>query len=153
DDFSGQGHLCAAGLTLILAAAVSRALRDRGFFLSADQAPDLLASLDLVALATVCDVVPLAGLNRAYVQQGLKVMARRQNIGLAALADVARLRRRPDVHSLGYLLGPRLNAAGRVGHALAALKLLTSGDRGEVHMLAQQLEALNRERQSIEQRV
>jgi single-stranded-DNA-specific exonuclease len=153
DDLSGQGHLCAAGLTLILAAATSRALRQAGHAGLSDGGPDLLAFLDLVALATVCDVVPLATLNRAYVQQGLKVMARRENIGLAALADMARLKRRPDPHALGYLLGPRLNAAGRVGHAMAALRLLTTEDRGEANMLAQQLETLNRERQAIEQRV
>jgi single-stranded-DNA-specific exonuclease len=153
DDLSGQGHLCAAGLTLILAAATSRALRQAGHAMPGDGGPDLLALLDLVALATVCDVVPLASLNRAYVQQGLKVMARRENIGLAALADVARLKRRPDPHALGYLLGPRLNAAGRVGHAMAGLKLLTTEDRGEANMLAQQLETLNRERQAIELRV
>jgi single-stranded-DNA-specific exonuclease len=153
DDLSGQGHLCAAGLTLILAAATSRALRQAGHAMPGDGGPDLLGLLDLVALATVCDVVPLASLNRAYVQQGLKVMARRENIGLAALADVARLKRRPDPHALGYLLGPRLNAAGRVGHAMAGLKLLTTEDRGEANMLAQQLETLNRERQAIELRV
>jgi single-stranded-DNA-specific exonuclease len=153
DDLSGQGHLCAAGLTLILAAATSRALRQAGHARLSDGGPDLLALLDLVALATVCDVVPLATLNRAYVQQGLKVMARRENIGLAALADMARLKRRPDPYALGFLLGPRLNAAGRVGHAMAALKLLTTEDRGEANMLAQQLETLNRERQAIEIRV
>jgi single-stranded-DNA-specific exonuclease len=153
DDLSGQGHLCAAGLTLILAAANSRALRQAGHARLSDGGPDLLALLDLVALATVCDVVPLATLNRAYVQQGLKVMARRDNVGLAALADMARLKRRPDPYALGFLLGPRLNAAGRVGHAMAALKLLTTEDRGEANMLAQQLETLNRERQAIEIRV
>ncbi len=153
DDLSGQGHLCAAGLTLILAAATSRALRQAGHARLSDGGPDLLGLLDLVALATVCDVVPLATLNRAYVQQGLKVMARRENIGLAALADMARLKRRPDAYALGFLLGPRLNAAGRVGHAMAALKLLTTEDRGEANMLAQQLETLNRERQAIELRV
>ncbi|MET0481711.1 MAG: single-stranded-DNA-specific exonuclease RecJ [Aestuariivirgaceae bacterium] len=153
DDLSGQGHLCAAGLTLILAAATSRALRQAGDARLSDGGPDLLGFLDLVALATVCDVVPLATLNRAYVQQGLKVMARRENIGLAALADMARLKRRPDPHALGFLLGPRLNAAGRVGHAMAAVRLLTTEDRGEANLLAQQLEALNRERQAIEIRV
>lgn len=153
DDLSGQGHLCAAGLTLILAAATSRVLRQAGHARLGDGGPDLLGFLDLVALATVCDVVPLATLNRAYVQQGLKVMARRENIGLAALADMARLKRRPDPYALGFLLGPRLNAAGRVGHAMAALRLLTTEDRGEANMLAQQLETLNRERQAIEIRV
>ena len=152
DDLSGQGHLCAAGLTWILAAATNRTLRLSGFFANREE-PDLLGHLDLVALATVCDVVSLAGLNRAYVQQGLKVMARRENLGLAALADIARLKRRPDPYALGFLLGPRLNAAGRVGHAMAALKLLTTSDRGEANHLAQQLEAYNRERQAVEMRV
>src|SRR5262249_50510649 len=143
----------AAGLTLILTAATSRALRQAGHAGLSDGGPDLLALLDLVALATVCDVVPLATLNRAYVQQGLKVMARRGENRPPALAHMARLKRRPYAHALGFLLGPRLNAAGRVGHAMAALRLLTTEDRGEANMLAQLLETFNRERQAIELRV
>ncbi len=153
DDVSGQGHLCAAGVTFILLAATARALRSLGHFSDSRPEPNLLHGLDLVALATVCDVVPLRGLNRAYVTQGLKVMAQRQTIGLAALADGARLRRAPDVYALGFVLGPRLNAAGRIGHAGEALELLTTHDKGRAAQLAQALEAQNRERQEVELRV
>ena len=113
----------------------------------------MLQWLELVALATVCDVVPLKGLNRAYVTQGLKIMARRENLGLAMLSDIARLKRQPDCHALGFLLGPRLNAAGRIGHADLALRTSHHRDKGKANQLAQELEHLNRERQSIEMRV
>ena len=132
DDLSGLGHLCAGGLSFLLAAVTARALRKAGWWTPSRPQPDLLASLDLVALATVCDVVPLTGLNRAYVAQGLKVMAGRQHAGLAALG-----RCRPpqapvrDVYALGFLLGPRLNAAGRLGKAGEGLKLLLADERGE----------------------
>ena len=150
DDLSGFGYLCAAGVTMILIAAVNKLLRARLWYSEARPEPNLLQWLELVALATVCDVVPLKGLNRAYVTQGLKVMARRENVGLAALADVARLKRRPDTHALGFLLGPRINAAGRIGEAGLSLRLLTTRDRGEANQIAQELERLNRERQDIE---
>ena len=149
DDVSGLGYLAAAGVTMMLLAGLNRRLRQQGFWDAAGE-PDLLAGLDLVALATVCDVVPLTGLNRAFVVQGLKVMADRRRPGLAALADVARLTRRPDVHALGFVLGPRLNAAGRIGDARLGLELLTTRDRGRAASLAQELERLNRERQKIE---
>jgi single-stranded-DNA-specific exonuclease len=150
DDLSGFGYLCAAGVTMILIAAVNKILRGRQWYSDSRPEPNMLQWLELVALATVCDVVPLKGLNRAYVTQGLKVMARRENIGLAALADTARLKRRPDTHALGFLLGPRINAAGRIGDAGLALRLLTTRDRGEASQIAQELEAFNRERQEIE---
>ena len=153
DDLSGLGHLCAGGLTFLLAAVASRALRKAGWWTPSRPEPDLLASLDLVALATVCDVVPLTGLNRAYVAQGLKVMAGRGHAGLAALGDVARLKRRPDVYALGFLLGPRLNAAGRLGKAGEGLKLLLADERGEAMQIAEHLDRLNRERQAIEMAV
>ena len=153
DDISGFGYLCAAGVTMIFIAAVNRVLRQRGFYGPSRPEPNMLQWLELVSLATICDVVPLKGLNRAFVTQGLKIMARRENLGLAALADVARLKRRPDTYALGYLLGPRINAAGRIGSAGLALKLLTTADRGEANMIAQELERLNRERQEIELRV
>jgi single-stranded-DNA-specific exonuclease len=149
DDVSGLGYLAAAGVTMMLLAGLNRRLRRQGYW-GATSEPDLLAGLDLVALATVCDVVPLTGLNRAFVVQGLKVMADRRRPGLAALADVARLTRRPDVHALGFVLGPRLNAAGRIGDARLGLELLTTRDRGRAAALAQELERLNRERQKIE---
>lgn len=152
DDTSGLGHLCAAGVVLLLLAATNRALREARYFNAAVEEPNLLRWLELVALATVCDVVPLKGLNRAYVAQGLKVMARRENAGIAALADVAGLRRRPDAHAVGYLIGPRLNAAGRIGHARDALELLLCDDRNLALRLARALDDMNRKRQALEMR-
>lgn len=153
DDTSGQGHLCAAGVTMLLVATVNGILRSRGWYNAARLEPNMLQWLELVALATVCDVVPLIGLNRAYVTQGLKVMARRNNKGLAALSDMAGLKRAADTYALGFVLGPRLNAAGRVGHAGQAIDLLLTRDAGEAHRLAQELEKLNRQRQETELRV
>ena len=151
DDISGQGQLCAAGVTFVLLAQVHSRLKKRGHFDEAESGgPDLFKLLDLVALATVCDVVPLTGLNRALVSQGLKVMARRNNQGLAKLADAAGLRRRPDVHAAGFVLGPRINAAGRLGHAGEALELLTTADPSRAAEIARKLEAYNEERQRIE---
>lgn len=150
DDTSGQGALCAAGVVMVLIGATSKQLRTRGWWSDARPEPDLMAMMDLVALGTVCDVVPLLGLNRAYVRQGLKIMARRDRVGVAALADVARLSRRPDAHSLGFVLGPRLNAAGRIGSAMDGLALLTSHDKGHAMQLAQSLEEMNKKRQAIE---
>ena len=150
DDTSGLGYLCAAGVTMIFIAAVNRLLRQKGWYNEARPEPNMLQWLELASLGTVCDVVPLKGLNRAYVTQGLKIMARRENVGLSALCDVSRLKRKPDTYALGYLLGPRINAAGRIGHAAMALKLLTTHDRGEAAQIAQDLERLNRERQEIE---
>ena len=152
DDISGQGHLCAAGVVFLLLAATNKVLRERGHYTTSLE-PNMLQWLDLVALATVADVVPLKGLNRAYVTQGLKVMGRRDNLGIACLSDVGGLKRRPDTYALGFVLGPRLNAAGRVGHADEALALLTTMDKGEASTLAHQLNDLNRHRQAIELRV
>ncbi len=153
DDVSGLGYLSAVGVAFALVAATNRILRSGGWYGETRPEPDLLGLLDLVALGSVCDVVPLVGLNRAYVTQGLKVMAGRGRIGLAALADVSRLKRAPDTYALGYLLGPRLNAAGRIGHAMRALELLLAEDRGSAMAIAMELEKLNRERQEIELRI
>jgi single-stranded-DNA-specific exonuclease len=153
DDISGLGHLCAAGVVMILIAAVNKNLRNAAYYNEQRPEPNMLQWLELVALATVCDVVPLKGLNRAYVTQGLKIMARRENPGIAALADVGGLKKRPDVYALGFILGPRINAAGRVGHADEALALLTTNDKGEAHALARNLDEMNRKRQLIEMRV
>lgn len=153
DDVSGFGYLCAAGVVMILVATVNKLLRAKGWYSETRPEPNMLQWLELVALATVCDVVPLKGLNRAYVTQGLKIMSRRENAGLAMLSDIARLKRSPDVYALGFVLGPRLNAAGRVGHADLALELLTTRDKGRANQLAQELEQLNRQRQAIEMRV
>ena len=135
---------------MVLIAATSKLLRARRWRSDARPEPDLMAMIDLVALGTVCDVVPLVGLNRAYERQGLKIKARRDRPGIAALADVARLSRRPDAQSLGFVLGPRLNAAGRIGSAMDGLALLTSHDRGHAMQLAQSLEEMNKQRQAIE---
>ena len=153
DDMSGQGHLCAAGVVMILIAAVNKHLRSLAHYNEQLSEPNMLQWLELVALATVCDVVPLKGLNRAYVTQGLRIMSRRENVGIAALADVGGLKRKPDVYALGFILGPRINAAGRVGHAEEALALLTTNDKGEAYALARNLDDLNRKRQVIELRV
>jgi len=150
EDLSGLGHLCAAGVTFMLVATLNKILRESGFWSDDRPEPTLLQFLDLVALATVCDVVPLTGLNRAFVRQGLKVMAGRGRVGLVALADNARLVRKPDVYALGFIIGPRLNAAGRIGSAMVGVDLMVASDRGKANAIAAQLENWNRERQAIE---
>ena len=147
DDISGQGHLCAVGVVFLVLVETLRQLRERG---RADL-PNLLSWLDLVALGTVADVVPLTGLNRAYVSQGLKIMHRRENAGLRALCDVARLRDAPTPYHLGFLIGPRINAGGRIGDAALGARLLTSDDPAEAATIAAQLDRLNAERQALEQ--
>ncbi len=151
DEIGGAafGHLAAVGMAFLLAVAVVRALRTSDGF-AARPAPDLLALLDLVALGTVADVVPLTGLNRAFVAQGLKVMAARRNPGLAALAAVAAIDRAPTCHDLGFALGPRINAGGRIGKSDLGVRLLTTDDPDEARSLAAELDALNAERRGIE---
>lgn len=149
DDLSGLGHLCAAGVVFLTLVGLNRALRARGVFESLD-APDLLTALDLVALATVADVVPLIGLNRAFVRQGLQVMKGRGRPGLAALFDVAGLSAAPESWHLGYLVGPRINAGGRIGDAALGSRLLMTRDPPSASRLAAELDRLNRERQVIE---
>lgn len=152
DDASGLGTLAAVGVAFLFVVAVNRQLRDGGWYKDRKE-PDLLSLLDLVALGTVCDVVPLVGLNRAFVAQGLRVMQKRGNVGLAALADVARLDGRPAAYHLGFLLGPRVNAGGRVGRSDLGARLLTTEDRLEAETLALELDVLNKERQAIEAEV
>ncbi|MCZ6591291.1 MAG: single-stranded-DNA-specific exonuclease RecJ, partial [Alphaproteobacteria bacterium] len=154
DDESGLGMLAAVGVSFLLAVALNRGLRAAGWY-GADgrSEPDLLNLLDLVALGTVCDVVKLEGLNRAFVTQGLRVMARRRNTGLAALADVARVNEKPSEYHAGFVLGPRVNAGGRVGEASLGARLLTTGDADEATELAQALDSFNAERQAIEAEV
>ncbi|QFU16522.1 single-stranded-DNA-specific exonuclease RecJ [Microvirga thermotolerans] len=149
DDLSGLGHLCAAGVVFLAVVALNRALRRRGFFAGRTE-PDLLASLDLVALATVADVVPLVGLNRAFVRQGLAVMRSRRRHGLAALLDTAGLSGAPESWHLGYLVGPRINAGGRIGDAALGSRLLLSDNPVDAGRMATELDRLNRERQAIE---
>jgi len=146
---SGMTMLCAAGVAFLAAVATVRTLRRGGFF-GGRAEPDLLALLDLVALATVCDVMPLTGLNRALVAQGLKLMARRERPGIAALLDVALVRDRPSAVTLGYALGPRINAAGRISEADLGMRLLLCDDPVEARGLAATLDAVNRQRQQVE---
>jgi len=149
DDLSGQGHLAAVGVVFLTLVATSRTLRERGWY-AGRQAPNLLAWLDLVALGTVADVVPLKGLNRAYVRKGLIALRSRQCVGLSALCDAARLGEAPDTYHLGFLLGPRINAGGRIGDAALGVRLLLSTDPDEAAAIAMKLDQLNRERQEIE---
>ena len=156
DDTSGLGMLAAVGVSFLLAVALNRGLRDAGWYAGSNggrREPDLLELLDLVALGTVCDVVRLEGLNRALVTQGLRVMARRHNTGLAALADAAHIAEKPSEYHAGFILGPRVNAGGRVGEASLGARLLTTGDAAEAAQLAAQLDGLNAERQAIEAEV
>lgn len=146
DDLSGLGHLCAAGVVFLTLVDVSRQLRTAGTV----ELPDLLSLLDLVALATVCDVVALTGLNRAFVRQGLVVARRQGNAGLTALARVARLSGPLAAHHFGFMIGPRINAGGRIGNAALGAKLLTLNDEAEAQAIAQELDRLNAERQAIE---
>ncbi len=151
DDDSATGHLAAVGVTYLLVIAINRRLRTLGWYDSgARPEPDLMQWLDLVALGTVCDMVPLIGLNRAFVAQGLKIMARRGNPGLAALADIAGVREPPGVYHLAFVLGPRVNAGGRVGEPGLGARLLAAADAGAALALAEKLDAHNRERQAIE---
>jgi len=153
DETAGHRQLAAVGVTFLLVVALNRALRAAGWYGHGRAEPDLKAWLDLVALGTVCDVVPLTALNRALVGQGLKVMAWRGNIGLAALADVAGLKETPGAYHAGFVLGPRINAGGRVGAADLGVRLLTTADPAEAAALARQLDALNTERRALEQAV
>jgi single-stranded-DNA-specific exonuclease len=146
---TAHGHLAAVGVAFLVAVATVRALRQRGFFAERPE-PDLFALLDLVALGTVADVAALHGLNRAFVAQGLKVMAKRDNIGMAALIDASRLNRPPSCSDLGFALGPRINAGGRVGESTLGVRLLTTDDPDEAADIAAQLSRLNEERRGIE---
>jgi single-stranded-DNA-specific exonuclease len=150
DDLSGLGTLCAAGVTFLVVVATTRELRRRGAYAQALPEPDLLGLLDLVALATVCDVVPLVGLNRAYVTKGLQVMRGRRNIGLRALLDAAGLNQAPTTYHLGFVLGPRINAGGRIGDAALGARLLALDDEMEAARIAVTLDKLNKERKAIE---
>lgn len=152
DEGAAYGHLAAVGVAFLLAVATVRTLRRHGHFAQRAE-PDLFALLDLVALGTVADVAALHGLNRAFVAQGLKVMARREGVGMAALIDASRLSRAPTCSDLGFALGPRINAGGRVGEATLGVRLLTTDDPEEARAIAAQLSTLNDERRAIEQAV
>jgi single-stranded-DNA-specific exonuclease len=151
DDLSGLGYLAAVGLTFLTVVATNRELRRRGFWSEARPEPDLLGFLHFVALGTVADVVPLKGLNRAFVSKGLIALRRREHVGQTALMDAARLSGPPEPFHLGFLLGPRINAGGRIGRADLGVRLLMENDPVEAARIAAELDRLNRERQVIEQ--
>ena len=153
DDPSPHKQLAAVGVAFLLCVGVNRALRESGWYGPSRAEPDLRQWLDLVALGTVCDVVPLTGVNRALVRQGLHVLRQRGNAGLAALADVARLHEPAGAYHLSFLLGPRVNAGGRVGQADLGARLLASDDPHEVGALAMRLDEFNAERRAIEREV
>ncbi|WP_375255900.1 single-stranded-DNA-specific exonuclease RecJ [Yoonia sp.] len=145
DESGALAHLCAAGVVFLMLVDANRALREAGH-----TGPDLIAMLDLVGLATVADVAPLIGVNRAFVRQGLSVMARRHRVGLTALADIAGLDQAPTSYHLGFLLGPRVNAGGRIGKANLGARLLSTDDRHEAESIAAKLDQLNTERREVE---
>ena len=150
DDLSGLGHLAAVGLTFMTVVAVNRLLRSRGFWTAERPEPDLLTFLEDVALGTVADVVALTGLNRAFVAKGLIALRQRNRAGHTSLMDVARLSGPPEAWHLGFLLGPRINAGGRIGRAELGVRLLLEDDPVEAARIAAELDRLNRERQMIE---
>lgn len=149
EEAAAHGHLAAVGVAFLLGAALIRLLRKRGWFAQRAE-PALMELLDIVALGTVADVAQLKGLNRAFVAQGLKVMAKRRNIGISALIDASRLSRAPLCHDLGFALGPRINAGGRVGKADLGVRLLTTEDPIEAASIAAELDQFNEERRVIE---
>ena len=149
DESGDLAHLCAAGVVFLMLVEVNRQRREAG----EGNGPDLMAMLDLVALATVADVAPLTGVNRAFVVQGLKIMARRQRPGLRALGDVARMDSAPAAYHLGFLLGPRVNAGGRIGKADLGARLLSTRNEAEAQAMAERLDQLNTERREIEESV
>ncbi|WP_340315715.1 single-stranded-DNA-specific exonuclease RecJ [Rhizorhabdus argentea] len=151
-DGAAHGHLAAVGVAFLLGAALVRLLRARGWFATRAE-PRLMDLLDIVALGTVADVAALRGLNRAFVAQGIKVMAGRRNIGIAALIEAARLTRAPTCTDLGFALGPRINAGGRVGKSDLGVRLLTTEDPEEARVIAAELDRLNEERRAIEKSV
>jgi single-stranded-DNA-specific exonuclease len=151
DDLSGLGHLAAVGLVFVTLVAVTRELRRRNFWGANRPEPDLLSMLHLVALGTIADVVPLHGLNRAFVAKGLIALRRREHVGTTALMDAAHLAGPPEPWHLGFLLGPRINAGGRIGRADLGVRLLLEEDPAEAARIAAELDRLNRERQQIEQ--
>ncbi|MBA5727936.1 single-stranded-DNA-specific exonuclease RecJ [Bombella mellum] len=149
---SGLGHLCATAVAFLTVIALQRTLRQQGWF-DAHPAPDLMSLLDLTALATICDVMPLRDLNRALVAQGLKVMNRRERIGLAALANVAGVKANASAMSCGFALGPRINAGGRIAKADQGLQLLLSRSKTEARLIAEELDEINRRRQTVESHI
>jgi single-stranded-DNA-specific exonuclease len=152
DEKFAHKNLCAAGVCFLFAVALNKRLRESGFYEQRKE-PNLMALLDLVALGTVCDVMPLTGLNRAFVAQGLKVLRQRKNPGLRQICDLAGLNEEPSSYHLGFVLGPRINAGGRVGSSHMGAKILSSEDDAEIESIAKELEAFNKQRKEIEKQV
>lgn len=152
DDVSGLNNLCASGVSFMLLVALNKKLRENNFFQNLPE-PDLITLLDLVALGTVCDVMSLTGLNRALVTQGLKILAARKNLAMKEICDVAALNKKPDVYALGFIIGPRINAGGRLGDCSLAAKILASDDENFVKENVKTLNSLNKERQEIEKKI
>lgn len=150
DETTALTYLAAVGVTFLALVALHSTLREAGYFTPTRPEPDLRWLLDIVALGTICDVVPLTGLNRAFVVQGLKIMAQHRNIGMAALFDVAAVDETPNPYHCGFVLGPRINAGGRVGKADLGTRLLTCEDPEQARQIAQQLDHYNQERRAIE---
>ena len=148
DTEKGFENLCAAGVVFIFLIGLNRELRNRGFFLNKRE-PDLMKFLDLVALGTVCDVVPLKGLNRAFVKQGLSIMLKRENLGLKALSDVSKLNSKPNTQALGFSLGPRINAGGRIGNSELGVNLLKESNENKAIDIAHKLDNLNKKRKFL----
>jgi len=148
DTEKGFEDLCAAGVVFIFLIGLNRELRNRGFFLNKRE-PDLMKFLDLVALGTVCDVVPLKGLNRAFVKQGLSIMLKRENLGLKALSDVSKLNSKPNTQALGFSLGPRINAGGRIGNSELGVNLLKETNENKAIEIAHKLDNLNKKRKFL----
>ncbi len=145
-------NLCAAGVTFLFAVAINKKLREENFYAQKKE-PNLLNLLDLVALGTVCDVMSLTGLNRAFVAAGLKILKQRKNLGLREICDLAGLDEEPSAYHLGFVIGPRINAGGRVGKSDLGARILSSEDEEEVKAIAQQLENFNKQRKDIEVQV
>lgn len=150
EEDTGLGNLAAVGVTFLFVIAVNRLLRQQGWYSAERKEPNLMQWLDLVALGTVCDVVPLTGVNRTLVAQGLKIMAQRRNPGLVALMDIGNLDEPPGTYHAGFVLGPRINAGGRVGESTLGARLLSSDDPGEIGTIAAKLDQFNAERRAIE---
>lgn len=150
DERPDLGYMAAVGVVFMTVVAINRLLRQKGFYNDARPEPNLMQWLDLVALGTVCDVVTLMGINRAFVTQGLKIMAARQNLGIKTLIDAAKITEKPDAYHLGFVLGPRINACGRVGKAYVGSRLLCSQNPLEAEHLVQEMNAYNQERKDIE---
>ncbi|MDI1227300.1 MAG: single-stranded-DNA-specific exonuclease RecJ [bacterium] len=153
DDTSGQGHMAAVGVTFLTIVAVNRLLRTQGWYNEQRPEPRILQWLDIVALGTVCDIVPLTGVNRAFVAQGLRIMGMRMNPGITALSDLAAVSEAPTAFHAGFVFGPRVNAGGRVGEANLGWRLLATDDTLEARVLAKKLHEYNAERKHIEEDV